>query len=304
MAFLTVVVLVAILLFVVDRYLLNYWRRQNIPQGKPKSLFGDFKDAFLHKKSMAEVVQSIYMQSKQHRIFGVFISYRPMLFINDPKIISDIMLKDFRFFPDRGLHVNEHFDPLSDQLFFQGGRKWRTLRAVLTPAFTPAKLKAMLPIVSKNGEILLDFIDKAVQDGSNVFDFRDLIARLNTNIIVSVAFGLEVDTINDPKHVMRQVGVKVFEPSFMAGLRFFASFFTPAISNLLKFKFVNNEVESFFTTIIMDNVALREKNKFHRNDLMQTMIQLKNEGLKDGSEINLNDICAQSFGFYLGGKFC
>lgn len=282
-----------------------------IPQGSPLALFGDFKNAFLHTESMADIVKRIYLQTKQHRVFGVYLSYRPMMFINDPKIIRDILLKEFNSFPDRGFHANESFDPLSEQLFFQCGPKWKKLRSKLTPAFTSGKLKAMLPIVTKNGRLLYNFIDKKIEEGVEMFEFRDLIARLNTNIITSVAYGIEVDTINDPNHIMRHMGLKVFEPSFVAGLRFFTSMLTPKVAELFKFKLVNDEIETFFMEIIRRNVSFRENNDYQRNDLMQTLIQLKNKGFVAGEKeesdksfekISLNDICAQSFGFYLGGK--
>lgn len=305
------VVLIAFLLYFVNKYLFGYWTRNGIIQGRPKLIFGDFKNVFLHKESIADVTQKIYLETKHHRIFGSYLSYRPILFINDPKVIRHIMLKDSSYFPDRGVHCNENFDPLTEQLFFQAGPKWKKLRARLTPAFTSGKLRAMLPIVAKNGKILHQHIDNKIKDGQDNFELRDLVARLNTNIITSVAFGIEVDTINDPNHVMRQMGVKVFEPNMMAGLRFFTSFFTPKINAWFKFKFVNDEVESFFKSIIKDNVDYRENNNYQRSDLMQTLIQLKNDGFMAGGvidddsdlkKISLNDVCAQSFGFYLGGK--
>jgi cytochrome P450 family 6 len=225
------------------------------------------------------------------------------------------MNKDSSYFPDRGLHVNGHFDPISEQIFFQGGEKWKKLRVKLTPAFTSGKLKAMLSIVTKNLLKLEEFIKKGIKEGAKEFEFRDLVARMNTNIISSVAFGIEVDTINDPQHVMRHMGVKVFEPNLIAGLRFFTSFFTPKLSDLFRFKFVNDEIESFFSSIIVDNVNYREENNFHRNDLLQTLIQLKNFGFMadedkigekqprgDMNKISISDVCGQSFGFYLGGE--
>lgn len=307
-----VLVIIIIIFILIDRFLLSYWSRKGIPQSKPKAIFGDFKDAFLHTASIADITKRIYLYSKNHRIFGVYLSYRPMLFINDPKIIRDIMNKDSVFFPDRGLHVNGEFDKLSEQLFFQGGQKWKKLRVKLTPAFTSGKLKAMLPIVTKNLCTLDDYIRKKIGKGENMFEFRDLIARMNTNIITSVAFGIEVDTINEPTDTMRQMGVKVFEPNFVAGLRFFTSFFTPKINEIFSFKFVNDEVENFFTSIITNNVNFREGKNFYRNDLLQTLIQLKNQGFTtaddkndatdDMKKITIADICGQSFGFYLGGE--
>lgn len=311
MLLLVFISILLVLLHLLNKHLFNFWKKQGIPQGDPRFLFGDFKNAFMHKESIADIVKKIYLSSKKHKIFGVYLSYRPMLFINDPMLIRDIMLKDSASFPDRGVHVNGDFDPLSEQLFFQAGAKWKKFRTKLTPAFTSGKLKAMLPIVSKNGKTLTDFITKNIEEGTNSFEFRDLVARLNTNIITSVAYGIDVDTINQPGHVMRQMGVKVFEPNLIAGLRFFTSFFTPKVNKLFKFKFVNDEVENFFRSIIENNVKYRETNNYQRSDLMQTLIQLKNDGFTDGDtaggdndfkKITLSDVCGQSFGFYLGGE--
>lgn len=311
MSLIVLLSLLVVLLFLVNKYLFTHWKRKGIPQGTPIFFFGDFKNVFLHCESIANIVQNIYLSSKQNKIFGAYLSYRPMLFINDPKLIRDIMLKDSSSFPDRGVHVNGDFDPLSEQIFFQAGSKWKKFRNKLTPAFTSGKLKAMLPIVSMNGRRLNDFISKNIEQGKDILDIRDLVARMNTNVITSVAFGIEVDTINEPQHVMRQMGVKVFEPNLIAGLRFFTSFFTPKVNEYFRFKFVNDEVERFFKSIIEKNVTFRETSNYQRDDLMQTLIQLKNDGFADGgsveadgdiTKITLNDVCAQSFGFYLGGE--
>lgn len=162
-------------------------------QGQPELVFGDFQSAFLHKESIANLAQKLYMKNKHHRLFGTYLSYRPILFVNDPKIIRDVILKD-AYFPDRGVHANEDFDPLSEQLFFQAGQKWKKIRAKLTPAFTSGKLKAMLPIVAHNGQILRRHIEEKIESGESIFELRELVARLNTNIIAAVAFGIEVDS--------------------------------------------------------------------------------------------------------------
>lgn len=304
-----ILTIIVILLFKINQHYLSEWKRQGIPQSESANfIFGDFKDLLMHKKSIADAIGNIYSKTKHHRIFGTYLSYRTILFINDSKVTRDILLKDSSSFTDRGFHADGTFDPLSEQIFFQRGMKWKTLRSRLTPAFTSQKLKGMLPVLMKNGKILESFINKNIAAGDSVFDLRDLIARLNTNIITSVAFGIDVDTINDSKSIMRQMGVKVFEPNLVAGLRFFTAFFTPIINGIFKFKFVSDEVENFFKAIITENVQLREKTGYIRNDLMQTLIQLKNEGFSESpgtSEVTpftMNDVCAQSFGFYLGGR--
>lgn len=301
MAILLIIIIFIILCYLINKVLFSYWSHCGIAQeNNQKLFFGDLSDSLKHKKSIAENLRDIYERNKHHDVFGIYVSYRPFLMINNPKIIRDIMLKDSNYFPDRGTHVDKSFDPLSDQLFFQGGKKWKTFRSNLTSAFTAGKMKSMLPITYRNLEILKTFIKQNLENGKDIFEFRDLIARLNTNNICAVAFGIDVETINNPQHIMRQMGVKVFEPNLIAGLRFFTSIFTPIINKIFRFKIVNSESENFFRNIIQKVVELRETNKNQeQNDLMQKLINLKDEGFKN------EDIYAQAFGFYLGGVgFC
>lgn len=299
-----ILVCIAFAAYLINYFFLSFWKRDGVSQNSGfKWLFGDFKDSMTHKMSFAENLKDIYENCKLHRVFGLYLSYRPVLMVNDPKIISSIMLKDFNKFADHGYHSDGSFDELSDQLFFQGGSKWKKLREVLTKAFTTNKLKATIPISLKNLSILKNFMTSQIVSGENVFNCQDLIARLNTNIISSVAYGLEVDTITQPDHIMRKMGLEVFQPSLIAGLRFFTAMFLPIINRIFKFKLVNNKIEIFFKQIISETVSLRESDElYNHDDLMQKLIQLKNNGLGDKKEeFSLSEVFAQSFGFYLGG---
>lgn len=65
------------------------------------------------KQSMADYFGDVYKNYKQHGIVGIYISYLPILVVNDPKLIQNIMIKDFNNFPDRPMPVDEENDPIS-----------------------------------------------------------------------------------------------------------------------------------------------------------------------------------------------
>lgn len=66
------------------------------------------------------------------------------------------------------------------------------------------------------------------------------------------------------------------------------------------------EVEDFFTNIVNDVVKHREQTGLVRNDFMNLLIQLKNQGKLDGESVEIgkltmDEIIAQCFIFFVAG---
>lgn len=207
----------------------------------------------------------------------------------------------------------------SDKLYnlFSAGQKWRDLRVKLSPTFTSGKLKGMLPNILNSGHVLDEFLTKNLQQGVDVFEFRDLMARFNTNIISSVAFGIDNDCINEPNHIFRRIGAKIFETTLLNGFKFLIAFLLPSIFHKIKLKIVDPEVENFIFSIVKQTIEHREQKNLSRNDFMQLMIQLKNDGFvsvdqneKPDVEIaqtslkklTIDQLAANTFIFFVAGK--
>lgn len=234
------------------------------------------------------------------------------------QIVQDIMIRDFQSFHDRPMPVDEKNDPLSAHLFNISGQQWRDMRVKLSPSFTSGKLKGMFSIIRNCGQVLEDYLMTNQKQGNDIFEFRDLMARYNTNIISSVAFGIDNDCINEPNHVFRKMGAKFFEASFVNGIRIMMSFMTPKMFHKIGFKLVADDIEKFMFTVVEQTVDYREKNNFARNDMMQMLIQLKDQGYvsvdkneKDGAtdksgssevnKLNMKQLTAQAFVFFIAG---
>lgn len=139
---------------------------------------------------MGEYLQEVYNKCKSHRIVGIYMTYNPMLVVTDPKLVQDIMIRDFNSFHDRPMSANEEYDPLSGHLFMLQGQKWRDLRVKLSPTFTSGKLKGMFPVIRDCGNVLDTYLENKVSGGEDIFEFRDLMSRYSLNIISSVVFKL------------------------------------------------------------------------------------------------------------------
>ncbi|KAG4072640.1 hypothetical protein HA402_004729 [Bradysia odoriphaga] len=293
----------------------RFWSSRGFVQLDPKFLFGNISTSKV-RSSFGQMLQQFYEKSKVHKMVGIYLFYKPVLLVNDPVLLQHVFIKSFGSFHDRPVNINLEVDPLQDNLFNTPGKKWRELRAKLSPTFSSGKLKAMFPIIKDCGKTLEDYLEKNVEKGNDVFDFRDLFARLTTNIISSVAFGIDNDCINDPDHIFRKMGVRIFEMDSKKKLRAAIATFLPILKNVIKFKFTHDDVEEFFHGVVKQTLEYRERNNVERNDFMQLLIQLKNQGYlsadkgesKSAEKENLDlkklsyeDLAANALLFFIAG---
>lgn len=218
-------------------------------------------------------------------------------------------------FTSGGAHFNEDYDPLSANLVSLTGQRWKNMRSKLTPTFSSGKLKAMFSTIVDCGSSMQNYLEKQCDKGESL-DVRELAARFLTNIIASVAFGIEVDSINDPDNDFRKYGRKNWVvdtnwKSIKAKMRFVA----PQIMTLLRIRSVEPEIEHFVRSIVKQNLEYREKNNVTRKDFFQLLIQLRNSGAvqMDGEwetkinadesqkTLSLDDVIAQTYQFFTAG---
>lgn len=185
----------------------GYWKRRNIPFLEPSFPFGNIFDLLCQKVSIGEMVQRIYNESHD-KVVGIFAVTRPILVVNDPEMVRAIFVKDFAHFMDRGVYIDAESDPLSGHLFSLSGEKWKNLRTQLSPVFTSGKLKASFESLLGCGRMLQKFM-VAASERRDVVEVREIAARFNTDVIASVAFGLDINCMEEPDVPFRAMGRKV-----------------------------------------------------------------------------------------------
>lgn len=236
------------------------------------------------------------------------------MFYSDPELVRTILIKDFAHFSDRGVFCNEDYDPLSAHLFTMTGQKWKNMRGKLTPTFTSGKLKAMFATFVDCGSTLQNYLENLINK-NEMLDVREISARHSTNIIASVAFGIDVDTISEPNHEFRENGQKIFASTFLNGIRFFLKFIAPKLMLILRIKAIPTECENFMKNLVKQNLEYREQNQVIRKDFFQLLVQLRNGGSvqlddqwktvikadENQKTMTLNEICAQAFVFFAAG---
>ena len=288
-------ILTLIFLFLKRKF--SYWKDRGVPYIEPVIPFGNAK-GLGKKMHISDFMINMYQQLKlKGPIGGIYIFIRSSAVVTDLDLVRQILVKDFSTFPNRGAYYNEADDPLSAHLVNIEDDKWRNLRAKLTPTFTSGKLKMMFQTVLDVSDHLIEVLDKETAD-SGQLEIKDLMARFTTDVIGSVAFGIDCNSLNDKTAKFYQMGLKSF-----SGINFIKRFMTMSYRNLARNLHVKNipeDISKFYMDVVKDTVNYREKNpEVKRNDFMNLLIQMKNS--KGSDSLTMNQIAAQSFVFFLAG---
>lgn len=271
------ILLTALYFWAKHRY--TYWSRKGIEYVEPSLIGGNIPNTLFQRENVIMELKGVSDRVKG-RFGGFYMLTNPALMVNDPELIKQILLKDFEYFTDRGLYENEEVDPLTANLLISGGEKWRNMRHKVSPAFTSGKLKQMVPIFTTIAKRLQNHISEIAQSSMNKVEARDLISRYTVDAITSLAFGVEIDSINNSDEMFRKISQKIAEPNLNIFLRSIITSTLPlSITNFFKIKSTDIEIENFFRSVTHQSLDLRENQKVVRNDFFQILVQLRNEGL-------------------------
>ncbi|XP_076645678.1 putative cytochrome P450 6a14 [Halictus rubicundus] len=297
----------------------DFWESRGVPFRKPTVLFGNFAPMLLFRKSLPDGIKEMYDWFKDERFFGVFRVRSPVLILRDPDLIKDICVKNFSSFSNRGIPVNSQ-DPLSGHLFNLEGKKWKSLRAKLTPAFSSGKLKRMFYLLAECSEEFQKLIDAfSKTDRPSAIEARELAAKFTIDVIGSCAFGIQINALTDEESEFHRAAKKLSKPSYKATLWRMLRTAMPKLYKLLGVQVIDPGVTRFFKNVVSRMINQRQEHAVKRHDFMDLLIELRNKGslendpgtgqvdnANDGEateEIELNEtsIAAQAFVFFAAG---
>lgn len=284
----------------------RFWSDRGVEFIEPELPYGNFKT--LGKvEHIAPITKRHYEYFKTKGVpyGGVFMLSSPLLYILDVKLIKTLLVKDFGYFPNRGVYFNERDDPLSAHMFAIEGQKWKTLRNKLSPTFTSGRIKMTFPLVVEVCKQFCDHLEEVVQ-GVNEVEMHDLLSRYTIDVIGTCAFGIECNSFRDPDNEFRRYGKIAFDKLPHSPLVVYLMKAFRKYANALGMKMLHEDVSSFFSNVVRDTIVYREKNNVVRNDFMDLLLKLKNTGrLEEAGEeigkLSFDEIAAQAFIFFNAG---
>lgn len=236
---------------------------------------------------------------------GLYFFTRPIGLLIDLDLIKSVLVKDFQTFNDRNFYYNDKDDPLSGHLVALDGKKWKPLRAKLTPTFSSGKMKYMFPTIAALGERLTDHLNEIISTKQNdELEIKSLMAKFTMDVIGTCAFGIECNTLKDTDNDFYRLGRMAMEkPRHNPRINFLLSDMK-GLARFFGIKTIRDEVSSFFMNVVRSTIDYREQNGIQRNDFMHLLMQLKvdeNKADEPNKGLTVNQIAAQSFLFFAAG---
>ena len=124
----------------------------------------------------------------------MFTGSSPVLVITDPALICEVMIRQFDSFTNhKGL---TNFSPkyFRKGLLLLRDEEWKSVRKILSPTFTGAKLQKLAPCLDEIGDQLCRKFDKVLQSEDQEFELISMFRSCTMDIICNVLFGITVDS--------------------------------------------------------------------------------------------------------------
>ncbi|XP_037887564.1 probable cytochrome P450 6a13 [Glossina fuscipes] len=311
--FITLVVIVCLAAYLKLKNIYSYWSKLGVPHEKPLFFLGNMK-GLGHNYHWTDINRRIYRKFKDSSpIAGLYPFLDKAVIVMDLDLIKNILIKDFKYFSDRGIFHNERDDPLTGNLLFLDGHAWRVLRQAISPILTSGKVKSMFSTIVKVAERLEQACDIIVNNGTVHVEVEDLCARFTTDVIGECAFGIECKSLEEPRAEFREMGRNIFEQPRHSLLVQSFMLSNPDLARRLRMKAFRKNTSEFFMRVVKETIKFRQDNHIKRNDFMDLLIELmekREKLLKQGQRIRVGDLvsgltfeqaCAQAMAFFLAG---
>lgn len=252
----------------------DYWKNRGISGPKPTPLFGNLKEIMFGKMSVGDFAKQQYEKFRNEPMFGIYLIRSPILIINDPDAIKDVLVKNFSSFANRGVRIFEKVEPLSANLVNLEPARWRPLRAKQTTMFSSGKLKEMFYLLLEVSNGLEKSLAK-ITGTNEVVECCEVTARFSTDVIGACVFGIDMEALDDENSQFRKVGKKFIHADRWRAFKFRFKQIFPALYNLLAPIMYDHEINDFFINSMIQTMEMRRKNKIKRNDFVDLLIDLK-----------------------------
>lgn len=226
---------------------------------KSKSLqYADFYQKYKHDTPIVGI----------YTMFGFF---GMAALITDKDRIQRVF-KDFPFFQNREMFKNVKDDPLTANLGTLKYQEWKQVRPKLTKAFSPLKLREMMPTIAVNGNQLVEWLNDEIKR-HNQIEICDIFDRFMIDTIGAVSFNLECNTLTNPNSELRTMLQKAKRTTLGFPWNLLADSF-PSIARLFGRTKHDKDVADYFVHFFRNEIEKRRTNQIVYGDFLDHLMGL------------------------------
>lgn len=124
-----------------------------------------------------------------------------------------------------------------------------------------------------------------------------------TDVIASIAFGLEANSFKDPNNDFLLAGKKVMDVSFKRLIDVISIFLLPKLVPLVGARMIPQSAENMFKRIFISTLKRRKESGLFRNDLIDILLAFKEASDKGDTELKLTDdmLLSHATEFHIAG---
>ncbi|XP_055636876.1 probable cytochrome P450 9f2 [Toxorhynchites rutilus septentrionalis] len=259
----------------------EYFEQRKVPFIKPT--IGSAWSFFSGKQHFLDAASEGYWRFPESKFSGYFTFHKPGYLIHDPELLKRILIKDFDHFTDHENIITPEIDPFFGRsLFFTEGLRWRHGRTALSPAFTGSKMRNMFDLFTIYTAGAMKRLVEDAKGDKLEKEMKDLFQRLGNDVMTSISFGVEIDSVRDPENIFFLNGKRLTTFSRFAWLKFILlAALPPKASSILGLRITPRDVAEFYEKLVSQTIQEREKKKIVRPDFINILLQARKNELKD-----------------------
>lgn len=163
-------------------------KRYGIPGPEPELFFGNWQEFKRDRIKVMKEWARLY-----GKVYGFYEGETPKVVISDMDVIKECFVKKASLFTDRPPLVVD-IEPIRSSLIGLKGDEWKSVRGMLNPSFTSAKIKRMLDTIHQCSDVTTDTLRECLStDGHATVNISAFSQGLSLDIITKCALGWQSD---------------------------------------------------------------------------------------------------------------
>ncbi|CAN1158777.1 Cytochrome P450 714C2 [Linum perenne] len=236
-------------------------------------------------------------QNSHGKVFVYWLGTEPFMYIADPVFLKEMSAGVMGKSWGKPRVFKQDREPMfGNGLVMVEGDDWVRHRHVITPAFTPANLKAMSSLMVESTNKMLDNWDTQISSGTPEIDVESHITATAGEIIAKTSFGVGYEMGRMVVEKLRAVQLTLFNSNRYVGVPY-SKIMCP--KKTLDAKKLGKEIDSLLLSII----STRKKNLNNNNskDLLGLLLQENHVDGRLGKTLTTRELVDECKTFFFGG---